>query len=113
KSLFDTQVIHKLVITYKDYDGKMYPNYIYYETPKLVNTGDRSSDRIKTEAEPGFDKDAQYITPFRKYYLRTLFRNQNLLNRNCCKTIGLQIFFLQNHITKLFGETTMFYWKAR
>jgi len=60
KSLFDTQIIHKLVLTYKDYDGKMYPNYIYYETPKLVNTGDRSSDRIKTEAEPGFDKDEQY-----------------------------------------------------
>lgn len=60
KSLFDTQTIHKLVITYKDYDEKMYPNYIYYETPKLVNTGDRSSDRRKTEAEPGFDKDEQY-----------------------------------------------------
>lgn len=60
KSLFDTQTIHKLVITYKDYDEKMYPNYIYYETPKLVNTGDRSSDRVKTEAEPGFDKDEQY-----------------------------------------------------
>lgn len=60
KSLFDTQIIHKLVLTYKEYDGKMYPNYIYYETPKLINTGDRSSDRIKTEAEPGFDKDEQY-----------------------------------------------------
>lgn len=60
KSLFDTQVLHKLVINYRDYNDKMYPNYIYYETPKLVNTGDRSSDREKTESAPGFDKGEQY-----------------------------------------------------
>jgi hypothetical protein len=60
KSLFDTQTIHKLIITYMEYEGKMYPNYIYYETPKLVNTGDRSSDRVKTESAAGFDKDEQY-----------------------------------------------------
>lgn len=60
KSLFDTQMLHKLVLTYRDYEGKMYPNYIYYETPKLVNAGDRSSEREKTESAPGFDKDEQY-----------------------------------------------------
>ncbi len=60
KSLFDTQLLHKLIVTYRDYDGKMYANYFYYETPKLVNTGDRSSDREKTESAPGFDKDEQY-----------------------------------------------------
>lgn len=60
KSLFDTQTIHKLIETYREYDGKMYPNYIYYETPKLVNVGDRSSDREKTESVPGFDKGEQY-----------------------------------------------------
>jgi len=53
-------VLHKLVINYRDYNDKMYPNYIYYETPKLVNTGDRSSDREKTESAPGFDKGEQY-----------------------------------------------------
>lgn len=60
KSLFDTQVLHKLIINYRDYQNKMYPNYIYYEAPKLVNTGDRSSDREKTESAPGFDKGEQY-----------------------------------------------------
>ena len=39
KILFDTQVNHKLVMTYMEYDGKMYPNYVSYETPKLVNVG--------------------------------------------------------------------------
>lgn len=60
KSLFDTQVIHKVIETYREYNDKMYPNYFYYETPKLVNVGDRSSDRTKTESAPGFDKGAQY-----------------------------------------------------
>lgn len=69
KSLFDTQVNHKLVITYMEYEGKMYPNYFYYESPKLVNIGDRSSDQVKTESEPGFDKDEQYYFTIQKYYL--------------------------------------------
>lgn len=60
KSLFDSQVNHKLVMTFMEYQDKMYPNYIYYETPKLVNIGDRSSDAIKKEQEEGFDKEAQY-----------------------------------------------------
>lgn len=39
KTLFDTQTNHKLVMTFREYQEKMYPNYIYYETPKLVNVG--------------------------------------------------------------------------
>lgn len=51
KSLFDTQINHKLIISYQEYQDKMYPNYIYYETPKLVNAGDRSSDRNQKDKE--------------------------------------------------------------
>lgn len=39
KTLFDTQINHKLVMTFREYQDKMYINYIYYETPKLVNVG--------------------------------------------------------------------------
>ena len=81
KSLFDTQTIHKLVMTYKDYDGKMYPNYIYYETPKLVNTGDRSSDRIKTEAEPGFDKDEQYYYTIQEILFSDIIQDPELVKQ--------------------------------
>ena len=81
KSLFDTQTIHKLVITYKDYDGKMYPNYIYYETPKLVNTGDRSSDRIKTEAQPGFDKDEQYYYTIQEILFSDIIQDPELISQ--------------------------------
>jgi hypothetical protein len=50
KSLFGTTLNHKLVITYKEFQDKMYPSYIYYETPKLVNIGDRSSDKLYKES---------------------------------------------------------------
>ncbi len=81
KSLFDTQTIHKLIMTYIEYDGKMYPNYIYYETPKLVNTGDRSSDRIKTEAEPGFDKDEQYYYTIQEILFSDIIQDPELINQ--------------------------------
>ena len=60
KSLFGTQLNHKLIITYKEYGEKMYPNYFYYQTPKLVKIGDRSSEREKNEEELGIDKDEQF-----------------------------------------------------
>ena len=81
KSLFDTQTIHKLIITYMEYNGKMYPNYIYYETPKLVNIGDRSSDRIKTEAEPGFDKDEQYYYTIQEILFSDIIQDPELIKQ--------------------------------
>ena len=81
KSLFDTQTIHKLVMTYMDYDGKMYPNYIYYETPKLVNTGDRSSDRVKTESAPGFDKDEQFYYTIQEILFSDIIQDPELISQ--------------------------------
>ena len=43
----------------------MYLKLFYYETPKLVNAGDRSSDKEKLEFQ---NKDEQFITPFRKSF---------------------------------------------
>lgn len=81
KSLYDTQNIHKLIMTYKDYDGKMYPNYIYYETPKLVNIGDRSSDRVKTESEPGFDKGEQYYYTIQEILFNDIIQDPALIRQ--------------------------------
>ncbi|MGO3183323.1 MAG: carboxypeptidase-like regulatory domain-containing protein [Aequorivita sp.] len=81
KSLYDTQEIHKLILTYKDYDGKMYPNYVYYETPKLVNIGDRSSDRVKTESEPGFDKGEQYYYTIQEILFNDIIQDPELISQ--------------------------------
>lgn len=81
KSLYDTQNIHKLIITYREYDGKMYPNYVYYETPKLVNIGDRSSDRVKTESEPGFDKGEQYYYTIQEILFNDIIQDPELISQ--------------------------------
>lgn len=60
KSLFGTQLNHKLVMTFMEYQDKYYPKYIYYETPKLVNAGDRSSDQVDKDGNPTQDKTKFY-----------------------------------------------------
>jgi hypothetical protein len=61
KALFDTQINHKLVISYMEYEGKMYPNYIYYETPKLVNVGAKPTEpRKNIEEITTYDKDERF-----------------------------------------------------
>ncbi len=61
KALFDTQLNHKLVLNYREYEGKMYPNYIYYETPKLVNVGSKPTEpRKNIEETVTYDKDERF-----------------------------------------------------
>lgn len=60
KNLFDTQINHKLVITYMEYQDKMYPNYIYYETPKLVNVGLKTNEKVSKEEEERYNKEERY-----------------------------------------------------
>ena len=60
KTLFGTQTNHKLVMTYREFDGKMYPNYIYYETPKLVNVGKSEPVRKIDEQAPNTDERYYY-----------------------------------------------------
>ena len=61
KTLFDTQINHKLIMTFREYQDKMYPNYIYYETPKLVNVGYKPT-------KPGEVNDPDSNTDARFYY---------------------------------------------
>ncbi len=60
KSLFDTLLNHKLILSYKAYQDKMYLNYVYYETPKLVKVGNRSSEDKRTEEEKLKDREEQF-----------------------------------------------------
>ena len=57
KTLYDTNMGHKLEITYMEYQDRMYPKYIYYETPKLVNVGDKSQRPDEVTRQ---DRDARF-----------------------------------------------------
>ncbi|NRA94526.1 MAG: carboxypeptidase-like regulatory domain-containing protein, partial [Psychroserpens sp.] len=62
KTLFGTQTNHKLIMTYMEYNDKMYPNYLYYETPKLVNVG------LKTDEKLTDEEKTKYYNEERFYY---------------------------------------------
>ncbi len=57
KTLFDTYLNHKLVINFMEYNDRMYTNYIYYETPKLVNVG-KQTNKPQTQEE----KETRYYS---------------------------------------------------
>lgn len=60
KDLFGTDVNHKLVISFIDIDGKMYPKYFYYETPKLVNVGLREINKDNLEDKDRYNREERY-----------------------------------------------------
>lgn len=60
KTLFDSKINHKLILSYMEYEDKMYPNYVYYETPKLVSVGQKITDLASKEAAANYDKDQRY-----------------------------------------------------
>ncbi|MCX7548153.1 carboxypeptidase-like regulatory domain-containing protein [Xanthomarina sp. F1114] len=62
KTLFGTQVNHKLIINYMEYQDKMYPSYIYYETPKLVNVGSKVGTSTKGEEVESNPEERYYYT---------------------------------------------------
>jgi len=80
KSLFNTLLNHKLVITYKDYDGKMYPSYIYYETPKLINAGDRSSDQ-HLEDRKTMARDEQFYYTIQEILFTEIIQDTELVKK--------------------------------
>lgn len=75
KSLYGTQINHKLIMTYTDYQDKMYPNYFYYETPKLVNVGDRSSDKVKKD-----DKDTRFYYTVQEILFTEIIQDPEIIN---------------------------------
>ncbi len=60
KTLFDTHINHKLIMTFREYQDKMYLNYIYYETPKLVNVGHKPTKPGEVNEESNADERFYY-----------------------------------------------------
>lgn len=81
KRLFDTQTNHKLVITYMEYDDKMYPNYIYYETPKLVNVGFKADEKVSDEEKERYNKEERYY-----YTVQEILFSEIILDKEVIKT---------------------------
>jgi hypothetical protein len=87
KSLYGTQINHKLIMTYTEYQGKMYPNYFYYETPKLVNVGNRSSDIVKVD-----DKDTRFYYTVQEILFTEIIQDPEIISGALLKDWSEDIF---------------------
>ena len=104
KSLLGTINNHKLIISYMEYQGKMYPNYYYYETPKLVNLGDRSSDKLyKTEEENKKTKEEQFYYTVQEILFTEVIQDPDVISEALQKTWSDDI-FLQRPYNNEFWE---------
>jgi hypothetical protein len=104
KSLLGTLNNHKLIISYMEYQGKMYPNYYYYEAPKLVNVGDRSSDKLyKTETENKKQKEEQFYYTVQEILFTEIIQDPEVITKALQKTWSEDI-FLQRPYNKEFWE---------
>lgn len=81
KSLFGTQLNHKLIMTFMEYEEKMYPKYVYYETPKLVNAGDRSSDNIKEDGSSLENKDQFYYNTVQEIVFTEIIQDEAIITQ--------------------------------
>ena len=91
--MFGTLLNHKLVINYQEFEGKMYPNYIYYETPKLVNIGDRSSDQF-VEGREAFNenKDERYYNTIQEIVFTEVIQDREQIAQELDKEWSEDIF---------------------
>ncbi len=104
KSLLGTLNNHKLIISYMEYQGKMYPNYYYYETPKLVNLGDRSSDKFYTsEEENKKRKEEQFYYTVQEILFTEIIQDPEAITEALKKTWSNDI-FMQRPYNKNFWE---------
>ncbi len=104
KSLLGTLNNHKLIISYMEYQGKMYPNYYYYETPKLVNVGDRSSDKLYiTEEEKKRLKEEQFYYTVQEIIFTKIIQDPDLIKEELQKTWSDDI-FIQRPYNKEFWK---------
>jgi hypothetical protein len=92
KRLFDTQVNHKLILAYRDYQGKMYPSYIYYETPKLVNVGLKSSEKVSKEEEERYNREERYYYTVQEILFSELVLDKEIINEKLSAKWDADIF---------------------
>ena len=71
----------------------MYPSYLYYETPKLVNAGDRSSDKAKkNEEELSRERDEQFYYTVQEILFTEIIQDSTTISEALQKEWSEDIF---------------------
>ena len=58
----------------------MYPNYIYYETPKLVNVGFKTDQKVSDEEKERYNKEERYY-----YTVQEILFSEIILDKEIIK----------------------------
>ena len=112
KDLFGTQINHKLILNYMEFDGKMYPNYIYYETPKLVNVGAKPSVDMTDEEKAQYNRDERYYSTVQEILFTDIIFDEEVIAEKLKSTWDSDLFavrpyhkdFWKNYNTLLESE---------
>ncbi|WP_250434016.1 carboxypeptidase-like regulatory domain-containing protein [Hanstruepera flava] len=112
KTLFDTYLNHKLIINYKEYQDKMYLNYVYYETPKLVNVGVAEDDPRTEVDESAVNKEERYYYTVQEILFTEIITDQEQVSETLSKPWDADMFspkpydkaFWKNYNTLLESE---------
>lgn len=112
KTLFDTYLNHKLIINYKEYQNRMYLNYVYYETPKLVNVGVAEDDPRTEIDESAVNKEERYYYTVQEILFTEIITDQDTVNEALLKSWDADMFspkpydkaFWKNYNTLLESE---------
>jgi hypothetical protein len=92
KRLFDTQINHKLIMTYMEYQDKMYPNYIYYETPKLVNVGFKTDEKVSDEEKERYNKEERYYYTVQEILFSEIILDKEVIKAELANQWDMDIF---------------------
>ncbi|RNC85157.1 MAG: carboxypeptidase-like regulatory domain-containing protein [Winogradskyella sp.] len=79
KRLLGTQINHKLIINYIEYNDKMYPNYIYYETPKLVNVGLKTTGRVSQKEIDRYNREERYYSTVQEILFSEIILDKEII----------------------------------
>lgn len=112
KDLFGTQINHKLILNYMEYEGKMYPNYIYYETPKLVNVGAKPSVDMTDEEKAQYNREERYYSTVQEILFTDIIFDEEVIAEKLNSTWDSDLFavrpyhkdFWKNYNTLLESE---------
>lgn len=112
KTLFDTYLNHKLVINYMEYQDKMYLNYVYYETPKLVNVGVAKDDPRTEVDESAVNKEERYYYTVQEIVFTEIITDSEKISETLSKPWDADMFspkpydktFWKNYNTLLESE---------
>jgi hypothetical protein len=93
KLIFDTNVNHKIKIDFIELNGKMYPRYFAYETPKILNF------MFKPDSNGNYQKELKRKTGDQYYYTKQEFLFTEVITGDNINTLRLDTYWDSDFFT--------------